>query len=74
MKRSISEIKQMLAQVKKESELTEFYTDERKGVAVLVKSAEKRLKKKQQLIDQFHEMQHYEKIYKKKGIFKYCRG
>lgn len=46
MKRSISEIKQMLAQVKKESELTEFYTDERKGVAVLVKSAEKRLKKK----------------------------
>ncbi|WP_404432946.1 ribonuclease HII [Sutcliffiella horikoshii] len=70
-KLSIKEIEQILAETENELEQDPFLlsikSDERKGVQVLLSRWEKRKQEKQKLIDQFKEMQKYERDLWEKG-------
>ncbi|WP_404462232.1 ribonuclease HII [Sutcliffiella horikoshii] len=68
-KLSIKEIEQILAETENEQDpfLLSIKSDERKGVQVLLSRWEKRQQEKQKLIDQFIEMQKYERAHWEKG-------
>ncbi|MGD6992403.1 ribonuclease HII [Sutcliffiella horikoshii] len=68
-KLSIKEIEQILAKTENEQDpfLLSIKSDERKGVQVLLTRWEKRKEEKQKLIDQFREMQKYERALWEKG-------
>ncbi|ART78592.1 ribonuclease HII [Sutcliffiella horikoshii] len=68
-KLSIKEIEQILAKTENEQDsfLLSIKSDERKGVQVLLSRWEKRKEEKQKLINQFREMQKYERALWEKG-------